>query len=278
MRRFPPSVGFPQVDRRIPCKLESRRSNDERKGSAIAMRLWPLRLAIGRRSRRGFVAALLIVNQFVIASGLPLPAVAAAAGEAAKKDLSKPFPCMNRPCGCKNADECWHSCCCFSMREKLAWAKANGVEPPAYVREAAAEEERAEAANAKLHATICGKISSCGCCQKSASRGDDAKCISGCCDRHQPAAAAASRPASDKPVADTAPRAAGKSVILLMALGCQGHSLLSILAKSLPAYVRPIPRRDFIALDSVCILEPSLRSVRFSPPVPPPEIKRSCRS
>jgi hypothetical protein len=39
------------------------------------------------------------------------------------KDLRVPFPCMYRPCGCKNAEDCWHNCCCLSLAERIAWAK-----------------------------------------------------------------------------------------------------------------------------------------------------------
>lgn len=65
------------------------------------------------------------------------------------KDLSAPFPCQNRPCGCPSAERCWRTCCCFSMREKLSWARENGVEPPPdVIREAAAE--RSQAIDPKL--------------------------------------------------------------------------------------------------------------------------------
>jgi hypothetical protein len=45
------------------------------------------------------------------------------------------FPCQNRPCGCLTSEQCWAGdCCCFTLSEKLAWAEANGIEPPAHVR------------------------------------------------------------------------------------------------------------------------------------------------
>ena len=46
------------------------------------------------------------------------------------KDKSKPFPCMNSPCGCRDADQCWRHCCCHSLAERLAWVRENHVEPP----------------------------------------------------------------------------------------------------------------------------------------------------
>jgi hypothetical protein len=70
---------------------------------------------------------------FVI-SGLPLGGVrltashtAAAAKRLAGKDRSTPFPCMNTPCGCVSARQCFTDCCCRSPAETLAWARVNGV-------------------------------------------------------------------------------------------------------------------------------------------------------
>ena len=51
-----------------------------------------------------------------------------------EKDQSVAFPCQDRPCGCKTADDCWTNCCCFSDQEKLAWAKEHQVEPPKWFR------------------------------------------------------------------------------------------------------------------------------------------------
>ena len=71
----------------------------------------------------------------LVASGLPLPVVAppAAGTEAARrfagKDRSRPFPCMDKACGCDSAERCFASCCCHTPAETLAWAKARGIEP-----------------------------------------------------------------------------------------------------------------------------------------------------
>ena len=47
------------------------------------------------------------------------------------KTSTVPFPCQSRPCGCLTAEKCWAGpCCCFSMKEKFAWAAARGVRPP----------------------------------------------------------------------------------------------------------------------------------------------------
>jgi hypothetical protein len=56
------------------------------------------------------------------------------------KDLSRPFPCMHRRCGCMHADQCWGGCCCFTHQQKVAWAKEHGVRAPQYVADAAKRE------------------------------------------------------------------------------------------------------------------------------------------
>lgn len=80
---------------------------------------------------------LVILGYLLVASGLPLPLGGVAStstdGVAAKrlaaKDRSRPFPCMDKACGCATAEQCFTSCCCNTPAETLAWAKAHQVEP-----------------------------------------------------------------------------------------------------------------------------------------------------
>ena len=80
---------------------------------------------------------LAIIGYALVASGLPLPlgigAPAASDSATAKrlagKDRSKPFPCMDKACGCATAKQCFTSCCCNTPAETLAWARAHHVEP-----------------------------------------------------------------------------------------------------------------------------------------------------
>ncbi len=74
----------------------------------------------------------------------PLPVLVAPL-EFASKEGSVPFPCQGCHCGCKNATQCWTSCCCYSLSERLAWAKRNGVTPPAFVTRMQAETTPAKA-------------------------------------------------------------------------------------------------------------------------------------
>jgi hypothetical protein len=77
------------------------------------------------------------VGYALVASGLPLPLgggppaspTSATAKRLAGKDRSQPFPCMDKPCGCATAEQCFSNCCCNTAAELLAWAKANRVEP-----------------------------------------------------------------------------------------------------------------------------------------------------
>jgi hypothetical protein len=104
--------------------------------------------------------------------GIPLPGTV-------KKQSSEPFPCMNCPCGCKTAEKCWRDCCCHTLTEKLAWARDNGVTPPAYVLAAAkvAIEKKEPNCCLKKTATLC--CSTCTepeCCAKPKCSGGDQVC------------------------------------------------------------------------------------------------------
>jgi hypothetical protein len=98
-----------------------------------------------RRDSRRVISWALLGLYGLVASGLPLPlgiplnrgslAGGSPAGEQvaaarlAAKDRSRPFPCMDKPCGCATAEQCFANCCCHTPTERLAWAKAHRVEP-----------------------------------------------------------------------------------------------------------------------------------------------------
>ena len=92
-----------------------------------------------KRINRGLVC--LAVLFAFCASFVPLPIGTQATQE---KDQSQPYPCQHRPCGCRSADQCWKSCCCFTNVQKIAWARQHKVTPPAFVVEAARKEQDAE--------------------------------------------------------------------------------------------------------------------------------------
>lgn len=76
---------------------------------------------------RSATALLLLVG--ICASALPIPL-----GRIVRqiKEISVPFPCQHCACGCKNAEQCWTNCCCYTPAQKAQWAKENKVTPPAY--------------------------------------------------------------------------------------------------------------------------------------------------
>jgi hypothetical protein len=78
------------------------------------------------RASGRLTVALGLMGFLVANTGLPVVRPLAQRG----KDKSQPFLCQDRPCGCMSADECLRGCCCFSARERLAWAKANHVDAP----------------------------------------------------------------------------------------------------------------------------------------------------
>jgi len=136
--------------------------------------------------------------------GLPLPASIVKSGGAS-------FPCQHCACGCADADDCWRNCCCYTQTQKLAWAKRNGVKPPAFVVAAARQEAGAIAKRAP-------------CCRARAAVGAE----SACCSRRQ----------YDKPgTADAASR--GRRVVMLIqALRCRG---IGVSIGLLPPSLRPAP-------------------------------------
>lgn len=75
--------------------------------------------------RRSFVAVA-VLAYVAAAVGVPLPT-------GGGKDRSVPFPCMDRPCGCRDAAGCKEHCCCFTSEQKLAWAAEHQVDPEPFV-------------------------------------------------------------------------------------------------------------------------------------------------
>ena len=106
-----------------------------------------------QRPWRRLISLLVLLG--ILCSFFPLPAPpqvmsdtawglstsARSAASPIEKDRSRPFPCAQRVCGCRSAEQCWKKCCCFTDAQKVAWADARGVELPAYVRESAARSQ-----------------------------------------------------------------------------------------------------------------------------------------
>lgn len=171
---------------------------------------------------------------------------------AIEKDLSVPFPCQSKGCGCANAKQCWSSCCCHSNAEKLAWAKKNNVDPPAWFLE-------------KVKYTNSTKTASqpkCCCCQKKS------KCCQtsskSCCEDVKSKCEPQSHPTHTV------------MMTLKEQRGCHGadDGLAELNLKLIPIDLEPVANSAHS--EALCCMEPSFVSFCADPPEPIPE-SRFCR-
>jgi hypothetical protein len=157
------------------------------------------------------------------------------------KDRSQPFPCMDKACGCIDADHCWQSCQCSTARERVAWAKSHGIRYPKYLAAAAASEAKQQSTK---HT----------CCQL---RIDERK---SCCQAKD-----ASHPEQEN-------SEDGSSLILLQALACRGKSVvgLAIVGDLMVPPVRVAWHRAPPPCAVVALIDVEFSSVVTAPEVPPP--------
>lgn len=204
-----------------------------------------------RTNLRLLLVGVCVVAHLAITIGFPLPTVSSPPDAS-----SEPFPCQHHRCGCHSADQCWQSCCCMSMREKLAWARERGVTPPDYVLRAAADEAAEDGPGS------CCKQSEhevAACC----SSRDSGSCCSnkrpGCNERRQVADASAD---------------GIKWVIGVHAQKCQGLSLLWVTAGAIapaPAPVElPVDITPPVWSEPISLL--LWQGLSPAPDVPPPRL------
>lgn len=200
---------------------------------------------------------LIALLPFVVGS-LPLPMDS---GSRLEKDLSQPFPCQNRPCGCRSAQQCWQKCCCFTNAQKVAWAGRHRVAVPEQVLAAARREQTTARTTAK------------SCCSKSAqtlavnqrppasSVRDAAQSVGETEQRRQ--ASTAARTSGTRPGANV--------VIGVVAAQCQGldWSWLIVPAGILPT--ARVPQPPVVPTVRMCVpASDAAPSLFLQPPVPPP--------
>ena len=195
---------------------------------------------------------------------LPLP-IAPVAQIDPGKDTSQPFPCQNRPCGCRSAEQCWKKCCCFTNSQKVAWAKANSVDLPDYVLAAAKKESTVE----KKPCALCSK--------------DDAGKTKQECDastfttigRRQPSASAVPTSDSSAPVSrvNSARSRTSKWVLSVYSAECQGQPAFSLCfpASIVPARVQPVTISVEMT-EFVHHFSERLHLTSMRPPLPPPKL------
>lgn len=125
---------------------------------------------------RRWPAKLVLLGYVWMCCGGTIPASllmsAATAKSVAEKDRSVPFPCMDKPCGCRSAEQCFSSCCCSSKAERIAWAKEHQVAEK-YLSLAEESEEKPAAVKSccavKATPSCCESAAKpASCCEKSA--------------------------------------------------------------------------------------------------------------
>jgi hypothetical protein len=214
---------------------------------------------VRRRFTRRCACGVLLAMYVVTAAGVPLPA-----GNMSLKS-GEMFPCMDCPCGCNSAEQCWRSCCCHTLAERMDWAREHGVRPPEY----AIDEARRQGidlcwlddpANSSIACKTCclataGHGKPCCCCHHDDTMNDTATAPHCCSERHQHA------------TSDAANR-----IVVWKALACGGQSMNWLAA--VPTLIAV--RFDFTdRLPLVTWLGPRISAcadwIADEPVVPPPE-------
>ena len=215
----------------------------------------------------------------VCAMLLPLP-MAPLPSNSPEKDQSQPFPCQNRPCGCRSAEQCWKKCCCFNNSQKIAWAKANQVKVPDYVVAAAKKEKLTSVEVCSLpgeQSSAQNVAESNRASSRRETRGGVEHGIA--CDREHADAVVASRTEKcsqreTEAVKQAAPRSLpSKWVMAVYSAECQGqgpHVYCSIVLV-IPSWQAMAPATP--SLIETCSIESErMLSASLRPPVPPPKI------
>jgi len=222
-----------------------------RSGSGVlAMRM---RFRQAKCFTRKATAVILLASLVVGIGGIPMMK------SGPKKDRSRPFPCQDRPCGCTCADECWHHCCCFTNKQKVAWAREHGVTPPDFVVAAQEGDDQVQ---------LC-EVGDC-CTHRAGHPHQEPAC---CRSRH-------GHPEAETGATDEArDEGTTESKVTLVVTGfarqCSGlPPVIFLLTDALPL-VAPMPWKPVDALAGYVIDPPGVcTSAELAPPVPPPKLSR----
>ncbi len=167
------------------------------------------------------------------------------------KDCSVPFPCMNKPCGCRNAEQCYKSCCCSTKAERIAWAKAHDVS-----EEYIALAENADEQPAAKSCCASKAASSKSCCKPAAS-------TESCCGKTSPAKKQQSQQPAEKGPAP--------GFSMLAALKCAGLQVGALgVPLSLPLDLDLVLPLEAPFVGRVIELAPTFSSPFDTPDGPPP--------
>lgn len=250
-------------------------------------------MKLNRKSWPRLVRGLLSLSVLlgICAMLFPLP-IAPLPQDSPEKDSSEPFPCQNRPCGCRSADQCWKKCCCFNNNQKIAWAKANNVKVPDYVL-AAAKKENEHSGSLEICSAPASKhvkssaITSNGCCEHCSKKSADATTQKKRGSRIRqssevpriltnPATSEpriVANPATSECLETRAKPPKSKWVLAICAAECQGQGppafcFPTSIVPELVALVIPIVAE----IETVPLESERLRQASLGPPLPPPKI------
>ena len=268
-------------------------------------------MKLNRKSWPKLVRGLLSLSVLlgICAMLFPLP-IAPLPHNSQEKDSSEPFPCQNRPCGCRSAEQCWKKCCCFDNTQKIAWAKANNVKVPDFVLTAAKKETEGS-----LRTRLAGDVNLLMTTQTKIQSTDSrfslaifdvkpsAAKSAGCCERCVKKYVVVAKPSccqkAADPVGDTSVTAKPRScelciasvkksaeikfkpskpskskwVLAIFAAECQGQGPSAF---CFPTSV--IPERIALVMPTVAVIETipleseRLQQASLRPPLPPPKI------
>ncbi|MBN9120590.1 MAG: hypothetical protein J0I06_15795 [Planctomycetes bacterium] len=191
---------------------------------------------------RHALAVAVVLAQVVAATGAP---VLAPQKHATASPV--PYPCQGHACACTSSELSWAGdCCCFTLEQKLAWAEAQGIEPPEHVRPMV-EARKARKAKAKPKS----------CCAKS----------------EKPSCCSAPEPAEPKHEGEP-PAPPVKWVAVMFAQKCRGESPVGLFdVEAGVAPVLPIARREPRQVPAFARpADTHARSTSFRPPTPPPRV------
>ncbi len=215
-------------------------------------------------SSRRAVAITVVLSHLLAATGLPVPALR----QSATAKTGSPHPCQDRPCGCSTTEQAWGDCCCFTQKEKLAWAADRGIVMPDHVR--SADESR----KTKL------STSKPSCCSVNVDREpqqpkcaalrcehEHAACLSAptssCCEHKAPEPA---QPAPAEPIIHW--------IVLAFAQQCRGEGPAGLL--KLEVLVAPDfnshPLATLTPIDLLDSFNSRVTSHTHHPPTPPPRL------
>ena len=224
-----------------------------------------------RQSRLFRRISVLLVLMLCVVFVLPIP-IAEFSSQAkpaggSGKDTTVPFPCMQKSCGCRTAEDCWRGCCCSTNAQKLAWAKKHNVTVPQHVTEAAQKERQRENSPSDggtlftLLATLFSSVApaqNSACCTKSAA----------------PATATAAAACCSTPTAAQPRELSLRLVSTIRALQCRGLSLtLAVMSTMMVSTGPQLELQGEFPEFPVVVTSETLPDAPACPPVPPPRLR-----